>query len=111
MGVQTEYQLAASGTEPLATVAEMAVGQTVKIIVQQGVNGSQQGVASEPILLTLPAAKTRGIETFRPPRKFVGTNPGFCEIPPWEFEFAIADGARFAARYAREPPRNLRNCE
>ena len=40
-----------------------------------------------------------------------GTNPGFCQIPRWEFEFAIADGARFAARYARELPRNLSNCE
>ena len=59
VGVQTEYQLAARGTQPLATIADVAAGQTVEIIVQ-GVNGSQQGVASEPITFMLPAAKAAG---------------------------------------------------
>ena len=34
VGVQTEYQLAASTTEPLASIGDVAAGQTVQIIVQ-----------------------------------------------------------------------------
>ncbi len=59
VGVQTEYQLAASSTEPLASIGDVKAGQTVQIIVQ-AVNGNSQGVASEPILFTLPAARTAG---------------------------------------------------
>ena len=59
VGGQPEYQLAARGTQPLATIADVVAGQTVEIIVQ-GVNGSQQGVASEPITFMLPAAKAAG---------------------------------------------------
>ena len=70
VGVQTEYQLAARGTQPLATIADVAAGQTVEIIVQ-GVNGSQQGVASEPITFMLPAAKAAGF-----------TNLAASEEPP-----------------------------
>ena len=53
VGVQTEYQLAASTTEPLAVLREVADGQAVEIIVQ-AVNGKAQGVASAPIAFTLP---------------------------------------------------------
>ena len=59
VGVQTEYQLAASSTEPMASIIDVAAGQTVQTIVQ-AVNGGQQGVASEPVVFTLPAAKTAG---------------------------------------------------
>ena len=59
VGVQTEYQLAASTTEPLAAIADVAAGQTVQIIVQ-AVNGGRQGVASEPIVFTLPPARSAG---------------------------------------------------
>ena len=76
VGVPTEYQLAASGTEPLATIAEVAVGQTVKIIVQRGVNGSQQGVASEPSLFNLPAASTTGYRNLSATEEVRGHEPG-----------------------------------
>ena len=42
VGVQTDYQLAASTTEPMASIGGVAAGQTVQIIVQ-AVNGSLQG--------------------------------------------------------------------
>ena len=59
-GVQAEYQLVARTTEPLAVIPEVMAGQTVEIIVQ-GVNGNNQGVASEPVFFTLPvAAKAAG---------------------------------------------------
>ncbi len=57
VGVQTEYQLAASTTEPLASIGDVKAGQTAQIIVQ-AVNGNSQGVASEPITFTLPSART-----------------------------------------------------
>ena len=59
VGVQTEYQLAASTTEPLASISDVKAGQTVQIIVQ-AVNGNSQGVASEPVDFTLPPARTAG---------------------------------------------------
>ena len=59
VGVQTDYQLAASTTEPLASIGGVAAGRTVQILVQ-AVNGSQQGVASEPVVFTLPPAKAAG---------------------------------------------------
>ena len=59
VGVQTDYQLAASTTEPMASIGDVAAGQTVQIIVQ-AVNGNLQSVASDPITFTLPAARTAG---------------------------------------------------
>ncbi|MGB8170536.1 MAG: hypothetical protein WCF18_23740 [Chthoniobacteraceae bacterium] len=56
VGVQTTYQLAASTTEPMASIADVAPGRMVHIIVQ-GVNGNLQGVASDPVTLSIPAAK------------------------------------------------------
>jgi len=56
VGVETEYKLAVSTTEPLGTIAGVLPGQTVEIVVQ-AVNGTKQGVASEPIVFTLPGAK------------------------------------------------------
>lgn len=55
VGVETEYRLAASSTEPMASIKGMLPGQTVEIIAQ-AVNGSAQGVASEPIQYTVPLA-------------------------------------------------------
>ena len=59
VGVQTDYQLAASTTEPMAAIGDVAAGQTVQIIVQ-AVNGNLQSVASDPVTFTLPAARTAG---------------------------------------------------
>ncbi|MEA3188995.1 MAG: hypothetical protein QOD99_2825 [Chthoniobacter sp.] len=55
VGAQSEYKLAASSPVPMGAIAGVEPGQTVEIIVQ-AVNGSLQGVASEPILFTLPVA-------------------------------------------------------
>ena len=59
VGAQTEFELAASTTDPMASIREVSPGQTVEILVQ-AVNGSLQGVASEPIFFTLPLAKAAG---------------------------------------------------
>lgn len=50
---QVDYQLAASSVDPLALIAGVLPGQTLEIIVQ-AVNGSLQGVASTPVVFTLP---------------------------------------------------------
>ena len=50
---QVDYQLAASSVDPLAMIAGVLPGQTVEIMVQ-AVNGKLQGVASEPVIFTLP---------------------------------------------------------
>jgi hypothetical protein len=55
VGVQTEYVLAASSTEAMAMIKDVAPGQLVRLIVQ-AVNGTRQGVASEPIEFTMPLA-------------------------------------------------------
>ena len=55
VGVEEKYALAASTTEPMASIDGVAAGQTVQIIVQ-GVNGTSQGVASEPVVFTVPVA-------------------------------------------------------
>lgn len=59
VGAQEKYELAASTTEPVAVIGGVAAGQTVRIVVQ-AVNGSLQGVASEPVTFTLPGARTAG---------------------------------------------------
>ena len=59
VGAQTEYVLAASTTDPMASIREVIPGQTVELLVQ-AVNGTLQGVASEPILFTLPPARAAG---------------------------------------------------
>lgn len=53
-GLQPDYQLARSTTEPLAAISGVLPGQTVEFIVQ-GVNAGLQGVASDPILFTVPS--------------------------------------------------------
>ena len=55
VGVETDYRLVASGTEPLLSIAGVVPGQTAQLIVQ-AVNGSLQGVPSEPIQFTVPLA-------------------------------------------------------
>src|SRR3954452_25451203 len=47
--------IAASSTEAMAMIKDVAPGQLVRLIVQ-AVNGTRQGVASEPIEFTMPLA-------------------------------------------------------
>lgn len=58
VGVETEYKLAVSTTEPVGVIAGVLPGQTVEIVVQ-AVNGNKQGVASAPVVFTVPAAAKR----------------------------------------------------
>lgn len=57
VGLQTDYLLAASTTQPLAVIPGVPPGQAVEIIVQ-AVNGNLQGVPSDPVLFILPALAT-----------------------------------------------------
>ena len=59
VGVETDYRLVASGPQPLLSIAGVVAGQTVQLIVQ-AVNGSLQGVASEPIQFAVPLAGAQG---------------------------------------------------
>jgi hypothetical protein len=52
VGVQADYGLAARSVDPMAAISDVAPGQTVELIVQ-AVNGSLQGVASDPVLFTV----------------------------------------------------------
>ena len=52
VGVQSEYQLAASSPAPMAAIAGVLPGQTVEIIVQ-AVNGSLQSVPSASVTFTV----------------------------------------------------------
>ncbi len=57
VGVESEFKLAVSTTAPLGVIAGVLPGQTVEIVVQ-AVNGNKQGVASAPVIFTVPAAAT-----------------------------------------------------
>lgn len=52
------YLLTARSVAPLAMLPDVVPGQAVEIIVQ-AVNGNLQGVASEPVVFTLPMAQSR----------------------------------------------------
>ena len=58
VGLQSQYVLAASGTEAMAALTGYAPGQMVQIIVQ-AVNGGLQGVASEPVIFTMPTLRAK----------------------------------------------------
>ena len=53
VGVETDYKLAKSSKEPSATLEDMLPGSTLQIIAQ-AVNGGSQGVACDPITVTVP---------------------------------------------------------
>ncbi len=55
---QTDYVLVARSVDPLAIILGVVPGSAVEIIVQ-AVNGNLQGVASEPVVFTLPAARVK----------------------------------------------------
>ena len=56
VGVETNYRLATSSVAPIGTIPDVQPGQLVQIIVQ-AVNGTQQGVASEPLKFRMPPAQ------------------------------------------------------
>lgn len=62
VGLQQDYALAASTTGPIGAIEGVPPGQTAQIIVQ-AVNGSLQGVASEPIQFSMPLTVIKGAET------------------------------------------------
>ena len=53
VGVETDYQLVARPVDPMAKITGAMPGTTKQIIVQ-AVNGNSQGVASDPIIFTVP---------------------------------------------------------
>ena len=53
VGVETDYKLAASSKEPSATLKDIMPGVTLQVIAQ-AVNGGSQGVACDPITVTVP---------------------------------------------------------
>jgi hypothetical protein len=53
VGIDADYSLAASSKEPIGSITGVLPGQTARIIAQ-AINGSLQGVASDPILFTVP---------------------------------------------------------
>jgi hypothetical protein len=55
VGLQQDYQLAASTPGPIGSITGVPPGQTAQIIVQ-AVNNGLQGVASDPITFAVPAA-------------------------------------------------------
>ena len=82
MGLQQDYTLAAGTTGPIGAIAGVPPGQTAQIIVQ-AVNGSLQGVASEPVLFAMPAARVAE------PKQ-----PVTAEKPAAKKEFANGNGHR-----------------
>ena len=61
VGVEASYVLADSSKEPIGSIADILPGQTVQIIVQ-AVNGNLQGVASDPIVFTIPPVVNKKVE-------------------------------------------------
>ena len=57
VGIESDYQLAASSPVPIGTITGVEPGRLVRIIVQ-AVNGSLQGVASEPLDFRMPPAQS-----------------------------------------------------
>ncbi len=55
VGVQSDYVLSASSQSPMASLTGFAPGVSVQIVVQ-AVNAGRQGLASEPIVVTIPPA-------------------------------------------------------
>lgn len=59
VGIEKQYRLVASSTEPMASIPGVQPGQAIQIIVQ-AVNNGLQGVPSDPIVVTMPpVAKAR----------------------------------------------------
>ncbi len=53
LGVDTKYRLVFSNTTPLGLIPGLQPGTTVQFVME-AVNGGSQGVASEPVLFTVP---------------------------------------------------------
>jgi hypothetical protein len=53
IGIDSGYDLAASGPVPMLVIPGVLPGQTVQIVMQS-VNGTAQGVPSKPVVVTIP---------------------------------------------------------
>ena len=62
VGLEDKYKLLASGREPMAVLQGVAAGITLEVIAQ-AVNVNAQSVASDPILVAMPAAEVRSLAT------------------------------------------------
>lgn len=58
IGIDADYTLAASGPTPMLVVKDVLPGQTVQIVIQ-AVNGTAQGVPSQPVLVTMPLPQVK----------------------------------------------------
>ncbi len=62
VGIEAQYRLLASSLSPIAMLKGSQAGLTLEIVVQ-AVNGGSQSVASDPILVTMPAMTTLSATT------------------------------------------------
>ncbi len=68
VGRETVYSLACSVTGAMGMIKGMLPGGTVEIVVQ-AVNGRSQGVASDPIQITIPGPVAGGTNTAPAPQQ------------------------------------------
>ena len=68
VGIESDYVLAASSVDPIGTITGVLPGETAQIIVQ-AVNGSLQGVPSDPIVFTMPPAAAKATHAPEVPAK------------------------------------------
>ena len=84
VGLETKYRLVFSGTHPLGSITGMEPGVTVQIVMQ-AVNETSQGVASEPVLFTMPeSAKPQApsADAELAPLAAAGTNGNGSSLAP-----------------------------
>jgi hypothetical protein len=62
VGIETDYRLVGSSTQPLVSVTAPMPGQTMQFAVQ-GVNDTLQGVMSDPIQFTMPPVAKAAVES------------------------------------------------
>ena len=86
--IQTDYELAASSPVPIGTISGVEPGRLVRIIVQ-AVNGSLQGVASDPLDFRMPPTPPEKSAKAAKPAKAQGAT----EVPaPAEQEISADAG-------------------
>ena len=61
-GIDTKYRLVFSGPAPMGAITGVQPGVTVQIIMQ-AVNENSQGVASEPVIFTMPVVGAQNAES------------------------------------------------
>jgi hypothetical protein len=97
VGAETEYRLLARSTEPIGVITGIIMpGQKLEIIVQ-AVNGDSQGVASDPIVFTMPLAAQAKAKTTAPATESAGLAVNEEALA------AAGDGVKSRARGNRLP--------